>query len=133
MYDQTPDESTKKPPKPWWFKLLLALSPVLLILVVSLLYDAAARGRLDRAVTEARELGPLTLAELERERRDWPDDQNGALVITSLAPRFEELSKSLRDSELPVLGWQHGPQVENHPVTVDAADHRRDAASQPVG
>ena len=90
---------------PWWFKVVLAISPILVLLAVAMLFDANARRRLDRAMAEARAAGgPVTLEELEAARKVWPDEENGALVILSLTTRLSAIPSEEGVDLLPIVG-----------------------------
>ncbi len=99
------DKSEDRKPWPWWLKLLLGVSPILVLLGIGFLFDGNARRRLNRAMEEARAGGgPVTIQELQAARRVWSDDENGALVIVSLSSRLSAIPGEEGMDALPIFG-----------------------------
>ncbi len=105
----------------WWSKLLLLFSPIFVLLVIVMGFEAGGTRAYNRVMEEAREIGgPVTIEELEVARKSWPDERNGALIITSLTtqpapaaddPVFESLPL-LGNGDLPPLGEKWSDQTD---------------------
>jgi len=109
-----PDERKEKKRKSFWVSFLYGMIPLTILLGIALIYDFDGKQKLSQALDDAAQDGyPLTMEELEKSRRVWPDEENGALVILSLEPRInmllddKELQKEIPlfgDPDLPPLG-----------------------------
>lgn len=111
----------KKKRRPWWLRLILYLSPLWIILAIVLVVEISGRRAYKRAMQEARAIGgPVTFEELEAARKAWPDDRNGALILSSLAVRpylpvgspGYELLPVLGGADLPPLGEKWSDQTD---------------------
>lgn len=80
---------------PWWVKLLLGVSPLLILLAAGLIWDGIAFGRLNAVMEEVEAAGFKTsLADLEAERKVWAEEENGALVIVPIMDELDALGKA---------------------------------------
>jgi hypothetical protein len=115
------DEIREKKRWPWWVKLVLALTPFLLLVIVAMVLEAGGRQAYKRAIREAREIGgPVTFEEIEAALRTWPKDRNGAMVVSSLTGQIIPAGKTetarlvpmLGEADLPPLGEKWSEQTD---------------------
>lgn len=90
---------------------LIVLVGVLLMAMMLWVYDSLGTADLNRAVLQANSLGgPLTLDDLMKSRRKWPEGQNGADLI--IAVQSELQTEALKNVEgLPILDFRVKPEL----------------------
>lgn len=99
-----PDKNQKQK-RPFWHKLLWLVVPLLLLLGIALIMDWQGHKIYDQAIEEARQVDPrLTFDQLEASRKEWPDEENGALLLQPILPRMIEYKEQWRDREIPIVG-----------------------------
>ena len=125
MADRMPDMPKRAGGRPWYLRLALAGVVLVLLLGVPLgVLDFAGQSSLNRQVEAIRAAGqPVTYEELEAARPQVPDDENGALLLQSLADRLDGAEERHRNNrELPGIGRGEFPRLgEPYPAELMAA------------
>ena len=114
--NETPEH---KPPKSRWRRTAKRLfyTVLLLVILVVATWEITGCWALDKAIEQARAVDPrLTIEEIEASRKVWPDDENGALVLSQIFPQLEELSERVKQNDpeiqkLPIIGDMELPEL----------------------
>lgn len=112
---------------PLWVKLLLAVSPLFILLVAGLIWDAIAFASFKTARSALTQAGILyTFEDLDAARKEWPEDENAALFLIELS-KDENWNPPLTTEQkerLPIVGQAEGPDLGYrwHDETVAAVE-----------
>ena len=88
-----------------WIILVLILALVVALIAWVLYWIDRGGGAFEDALAEARAMGgPVTIHELLEARREWDDDENGALVMELIGERLSTLLEGEEIDELPIVG-----------------------------
>src|SRR5688572_22735545 len=107
------DQSSSKPRKPWWFKLLIALALLIAgLIITACVMDIIGRKQLNRAIAEARAMGqPVSFEEILAERKVWPSDQDAGRYFMTIKSHLAEVSKREELKRLPLVGEADFPPM----------------------
>ena len=88
-----------------WIIFVLVLVVVVALIAWLLYWIDTGGGAFEDALAEARAMGgPVTIHEMLEARREWDDDENGALVMQSLCERLSTVLEGEEIDALPIVG-----------------------------
>jgi len=106
------EQPAPKKRKSFWIIFLYTLIPVAILIGGAFIFDQTGKNKLNRALSEARKIGPTSQQELEAARKAWPEEKNGALVIVALQPKLSKTKNNQKILKLiPIVGDANLPKL----------------------